>query len=89
MYLVDITVFIDWFINLMASGITNTFNFFDSLTFHGISLLDFCLALILIPAGVEIFIAISKVSSGAADLAYRGGKAAKDFKKSFDDIDQI
>lgn len=89
MFLVDITIFVDWFITLMGNGINNTFTFLDSLTFHGVSLLDFCLALILIPAGVEIFIAISKVSSGAADLAYRGGKSAKDLKKSFDDIDQI
>lgn len=60
MFLVDITGFIDWFVNLMISGVTSCFNILDSITFHGLSLLDFSLAFILIPTGVSIFIAISK-----------------------------
>lgn len=80
----DITVFMDWFVTLMGNGVTTTFNILDSISFHQVSLLDFCLAMILVPTGVAIFIAISKVSAGAADLAYRGGKAAK---KQWDLID--
>lgn len=60
MFLVDITSFIDWFVNLMITGVTSCFNILDSVTFHGLSLLDFSLAFILIPTGVSIFIAISK-----------------------------
>lgn len=59
MFLVDITNFIDWFVSTMISGVTSCFNILDSITFHGLSLLDFSLAFILIPTGVGIFIAIS------------------------------
>lgn len=60
MYLIDITNFMDSFVSLMLTGVTSIFNILDSITFHGLSLLDFSLAFILIPTGISIFIAISK-----------------------------
>lgn len=89
MYLVDLTLFMDTFVQLMINGVNTTFTYLDSFMFHGISLLDFCLAMILIPTGLSIFVAISKVSAGAGDLAYRGSKSIRKLKKDFDDIDQI
>lgn len=60
MFLTDITHFMDQFVNLMLSGVTTVFTTLDSFSFHGITLLDFSLAMILIPTGVAIFIAITK-----------------------------
>lgn len=50
----------DSFVSMMLSGVSNCFSILDSISFHGVSLLDFSLAFILIPTGVSIFIAISK-----------------------------
>lgn len=79
MFLVNITSFMDWFVSLMTLGITNTFTLLDSITFHGVSYLDFSLALILIGVGITIVIAINKSSSSLArsTLSGRSPKSSK------------
>lgn len=73
MYLVDISNFIDWFVNTMISGVTSCFDILDSISFHGLSLLDFSLAFVLIPVGVSILIAIH--SSGKMVASYERRQA--------------
>ena len=87
MFLANIEPFVDWFVSLMISGVTTTFTLLDSFSFHGISLLDFILAFILIPTGLSIFVAISKASAGAGDLAVKGTRAIKGTKESFDALE--
>ena len=56
----DITNFMTWFFNQCLNSFKLVYDTFDSITFFNISLLDFCIALILIPTGVSILIAIAK-----------------------------
>lgn len=74
MFLTDITLFMDQFVNLMLSGVTFAFNTLDSFSFHGVTLLDFTLAMILIPTGVAIFIAITKTGKMIGRAERRRGE---------------
>ncbi len=56
----DITSFMSWFINQCLNLFKFVYDTFDSITFFNISLLDYCIAIILIPIGVSILIAIAK-----------------------------
>lgn len=56
----DITNFMSWFLDKCLYFFTFVYDTFDSITFLNISLLDYCIAIILIPIGVSILIAIAK-----------------------------
>lgn len=56
----DITNFMSWFLDKCLYFFKFVYDTFDSITFFNISLLDYCIALILIPIGVSILIAIAK-----------------------------
>lgn len=60
MFLVDITNFMDFFVSLMLSGVSSCFTTLDSITFHGFTLLDFSLAILILPAILSIIISASK-----------------------------
>lgn len=61
MFLTDVSSFMDFFINLLITGVTSCFNILDNITFYGITLLDFFLALLIIPVGLSIFLAVSRI----------------------------
>lgn len=55
---VDITNFIDWFVNLFVSFFSYFFNLLDTITFHNISLLDYCIAVVIIGIIFPILISL-------------------------------
>ena len=56
----DITNFMSWFLNHTLVFFNLVYSFLDNITFYNISLHDYCIAIILIPVGVSILIAIAK-----------------------------
>lgn len=56
----DITNFMSWFLNYSLVLFKFFYDILDYITFFNISLLDYCIAIILIPVGVSILIAIAK-----------------------------
>lgn len=80
MFLVsDITSFIDSFINLMFTGTVDCIDILDSLTFHGISLLDFSLGILLI--GCILPIIINFASSGVSSSRGYASRRSRSAKK--------
>lgn len=60
MFLYDITNFMDSFVSMMLSGVSYTYTTLDNITFHGFSLLDFSLAILILPAILSIIISASR-----------------------------
>lgn len=60
MFLTDITSFVGSFVSMMIGGVTNAITIWDSITFYGFSLLDFCLSIIILPAILSIILSASK-----------------------------
>lgn len=56
----DITGFMSWFISIMLFGVSFIFNTLDNIKFAGVTLLEFCIALVLIPIGLSILVAVVK-----------------------------
>lgn len=80
MFLVtDITSFMDSFINLMYSGTVDCIGILDGITFHGISLLDFSLGILLI--GCILPIIINFASSGVSSSRGFASRRARSAKK--------
>lgn len=63
----DITNFMTWFFEQFYKFIKFFLDTLDSITMFGFSLLDFALAMILIPIGLNLLVAMSK---GADKSAY-------------------
>lgn len=66
MYLTDITTFVDEFVSFILYMFVVVFGTLDGITFHGISLLDFSLALILLALGITLFINVVHVTGSQA-----------------------
>lgn len=78
MFLVsDITNFIDSFISLLLTGVISCFNILSDITFHGISLLEFNLAILLIGLGITIFINVVQSGSKQAVAERRNFRESK------------
>lgn len=77
----DITSFIDSFVALLFNGVVDCFSILDSITFHNISLLDFCIGILLLGTILPIIInfASTGVSSSRGYLASETRKA--DYRK--------
>lgn len=56
----DITNFMNWFLDKCLYFFTFVYTTLDNIIFFNISLLDYCIAIILIPIGVSVLIAIAK-----------------------------
>lgn len=67
----DITSFIDSFIAMMFNGVVDSFGILDSLTFHGISLLDFILGILILGFIIPIIINLVKPSVRTARADYK------------------
>lgn len=80
MLLTDVTSFMDSFVSLMLSGVNTCFTLLDSISFHGVSVLDFSLALILIGVGTTILLAINK-SAGSFTRSSLSGNRPNDRKE--------
>lgn len=75
----DITYFMTWFISQFITFFTRIFNILDSITMFGFSLLDFCISVfILLPLGINLFIAISKNTALTEKRSYKSTERRKD-----------
>lgn len=75
----DITNFISWFVSQCVSMFSQLFSILDSVTLFGFSLLDFCLSIfILLPLGINLFIAISKNTALTEKRSYKSAERRGD-----------
>lgn len=60
--IIDISSFISAFFSMILNGIANCFSILDNIQISssGVTLLDFSIALVLIPAGLQILLATIK-----------------------------
>ncbi len=72
----DITNFMTWFIQQFLNFISWFFTTLDSISMFGFSMLDFLLAMILLPVGVQLFIAIVKVPGRETERALKSSERA-------------
>ncbi len=69
----DITNFMTWFLEQFYNLVKFVLDTLDSIKMFGFSLLDFILAMILIPIGLNLLVAISKSADNGA-YEYRANK---------------
>lgn len=68
----DITNFMTWFVSQVVNIFTWLFNLLDSITMFGFSILDLLIAaLILLPIGIQLFLAVIKTSNNSVDRSVR------------------
>lgn len=68
----DITNFMTWFLNQFYNFVKFLLDTLDSIQMFGFSLLDFSIAILIIPVGLNLLVAIGK---GADNRAYEARSA--------------
>lgn len=76
----DITNFMTWFLEQFYKLVKFALDTLDSITMFGFSLLDFFLAMILIPIGLNLLVAIRKSADSGA-YEYRNIREKKRAEK--------
>jgi len=76
----DITNFMTWFLEQFYNLVKFVLDTLDSITMFGFSLLDFFLAMILIPIGLNLLVAIRKGADNGA-YEYRNVREKKKAEK--------
>lgn len=66
----DISVFFNWFMNEIVKLFKSFFNILDSITFNGVSLLQFSLWCLILSALIPIIFSIARTQSGR--MSYSG-----------------
>lgn len=67
----DISGFFNYFLNLMVEGATNVYSTLDSITFNGVSLLGYCITLLILSVVIPMVITLTKSGVRTAKRSYR------------------